>query len=686
MVRWFTLLVFSSCCTMAFSQISIHPRVETSTIVGVAPMPLFLDATASTVNNDLISTFHDLHYQWNFGDFYSGVWNTIPKSKNRATAPLAAHVFDSVGLHVIELEVFQNSEYSVLKPITIKIQNPNDFYAGEKTICFSTSGDFADVPYAAKKVKINEWAEVEPYLADSVRILFRRGDTIPALSGLDLSGFSRLTIGAYGHRLKINTLGVSSNAPVVVMEGEEPLIVVSPADTLQRNQHLKITELYFFNKNNNNTSSAILAEGAVQNNLMYRLKIDGFAQPVHYQVKDKESKYQFEEIVIADCLINNSSQEGDLVEMNGRKIAVIGNQLDNHLQAGDVLSIHWAEKAVISSNRLNNAGKNKHCFDFSPWSIEKNSTNLSIANQIIVSDNYFETDGAVKEIIRIGKFYAYQQEMKDVIIDRNYIHAIGGRKVKVGMMVSADNMTIKNNIINGTGGNYRRFTGIWVRHPSDSVYISNINITNNTIFKKEWVDLMTGIRIDKNIAYTFVANNLVYSPDAMDLRIVFNEGNFTTDERNIYPYVHPFIAEEPTQPIDFQLDSVSLVLDNGIEIPCAFRDFLEKERSNETRIDIGAFQFTSNPITNYSTHELNTSDLHAFPYKKRSYFTMDLSKFTSSYDVEIFNAEGDIIHADHSLRDMFFTWETQPYENGIYWLKISSKNATTMTKIFINRK
>lgn len=678
MVRWCTLLALCCCWTVAFSQqFSVHPRVETSTVVGVAPMPLFFDATASTSNDTTINTFHDLHYQWNFGDFYSGVWNTVPKSKNRASAPLTAHVFDSIGLHVIELEIFKNTEYTVLKPLTIKVQNPNDFYAGEKTICFSTTGNFADVPYQAKKVTIKDLSDVEPYLADSVRILFRRGDTILTNAGLDLSSYQHLTIGAYGHRLKINTFGISSNAPIILMEGNTPLFIFSHADTISRSHHIKITELNLFNINPNNTSSAIVANGSTHNNLMYRLKISGFAPAIFY-LKEQAN---FQEIFITDCMIRNDKQSGDLVELNGERVAIFGNQMNNHSQDGDVLSMHWARKAVIANNLMNDAGNEKHCFDFSP--IVAESHNYS--EEVIIADNYFETSGKVKTIVKIGGKTADKQDLRNVIVDRNFIHAKADRQAKIGLEISADDLTIKNNIINGTGGSYRRFTGIRVSNSSDSIRYSNISITNNTIFKKEWVDMMIGVRVGKYIDSSFVVNNLVYSPDAMDLRIVFNEGKHTTDESNIYPFVHPFIAEEPSKPIDFQLDSVSLVLDKGIESPCAFKDFMEKERSGDTRIDIGAFQFTAFPVTAYTAHELKTSDLHDYPFSKRSYFTLDLSKFTSSYDVEIMNADGEIIHEDKRLKDMFFTWQTQSHDNGIYWLKVSSKNATMMTKVLINR-
>ena len=126
------LCLLTTVGSVSVAQVSINPQIGTASIVGVAPMPVFFDATATTINDSLTNTFHELYYQWNFGDFFSGFWTNIPKSKNRASHPLAAHVFDSIGLHIVELEVFKNASYSVQKPFIIKIQAANDFYKNEK--------------------------------------------------------------------------------------------------------------------------------------------------------------------------------------------------------------------------------------------------------------------------------------------------------------------------------------------------------------------------------------------------------------------------------------------------------------------------------------------------------------------------------------------------------------------------
>jgi hypothetical protein len=171
----------------------------------------------------------------------------------------------------------------------------------------------------------------------------------------------------------------------------------------------------------------------------------------------------------------------------------------------------------------------------------------------------------------------------------------------------------------------------------------------------------------------------------MDIMIVDDNGFCTSEKRNIYPIVHPFVKSSPVNPLDFQLDSISMVLDKGTSEQLACRDYFENVRSHEDRIDVGAFQFTGNPITAFTFNQLSSSNVLEYPYPVRSYFTMDLSKFTASYSVEIFNSVGDLIHEDQKQRNMFYIWQTQNHENGIYWIKIHSKNATLMTKVLIER-
>jgi hypothetical protein len=690
-----SFILFYICFSFAaMAQVSITPKIDASQIIGVAPMPIFFDATATAINDSTIHTFHDLHYQWNFGDFFSGAWHTKTKSKNRASSPLAVHIFDSVGLHIVELEVFQNAEYSALKTFIVKIQDASDFYKGEKTVCFSTTGEFPDAPYNAQLVTIQNLEEVQPYVKDSTRLLFRRGQTIPANIGLDLSSVNHLTIGAFGVRMNLDENNRSENAPIIQMYGDGSLFKVGNTDTLQKSSNIKITELHLVNSNINNLSPAIFAAGETSKNLLYRLKIEDFGQAIFYDYSlleyfaypDVRTVQLFEEIIISECIINNRNKVGDLVHINGQKLAFIGNNLNNFKNKGNVLNISWGSKVIVNNNTFLHPGSFRNTLKITGPNRDFCITERAKTHQIIITDNHFESQLGVREVIRIHKDNEKEGLIEDVIVDRNFISTLQDEKVRCGLVIGANGVSIRNNIINGTGSNRWQFTGIYVLNDyAKSGNISNIKITNNTIFKQDWINLMTGVRIGENIENTFVANNLVYSPLAMDIMIVDDNGLFTTEKHNIYPIVHPFVENKPVQPLDFQLDSISVVLDKGTSEQLACRDYFENVRSQNNRIDVGALQFTKTPITAFDFNKLSSSNILEYPYPVRSYFTMDLSKFTAAYNVEIFNSEGEMIHEDKSQRNTFYIWQTQNHQKGIYWLKISSKDATLMTKVLIDR-
>ena len=68
---------------------------------GVAPLAVFFDATATTATATT-RPFHDLEYRWAFSETVGpgiGTWTTGSRanvsSRNSATGPVAAHVFET---------------------------------------------------------------------------------------------------------------------------------------------------------------------------------------------------------------------------------------------------------------------------------------------------------------------------------------------------------------------------------------------------------------------------------------------------------------------------------------------------------------------------------------------------------------------------------------------------------------
>ena len=81
--------------------------VNASRSSGVAPLSVFFDTTG-TVSSTTTKPFHDIEYRWNFGETSgpgAGTWNQGSRpgksSRNLATGPLAAHVYEMPGTYTV---------------------------------------------------------------------------------------------------------------------------------------------------------------------------------------------------------------------------------------------------------------------------------------------------------------------------------------------------------------------------------------------------------------------------------------------------------------------------------------------------------------------------------------------------------------------------------------------------------
>src|SRR4051812_45118189 len=107
MIRWVALavsVVTLLCASSASAQIA--PRMTPSRVSGAAPLAVFFDANGTTCAGcDAVDTWHDLGYQWDFGDVGAGAWNLSTRSRMTDVGPSAAHVFESAGVYTVRLSV-----------------------------------------------------------------------------------------------------------------------------------------------------------------------------------------------------------------------------------------------------------------------------------------------------------------------------------------------------------------------------------------------------------------------------------------------------------------------------------------------------------------------------------------------------------------------------------------------------
>lgn len=683
------LLIFIFCCLWLNNFGQIQPNFRASVVEGVAPLTVFFDASQTTHDDDNVNIIHDLNYQWNFGDVYSGIWDFKPSSRNTPTGVLTTHVFDSSGTFIIELEVSDFKGNSAIETIVIRVISPEQYYESS-TVCFSTNNDFEGCPENAQKVTFGDgdFSVAQAFVGDNRRLLFRNGDTILVNKPLYIKWAKNLTIGAFGAFRKKDEKGICQNQPVFINKKANQVIHISSPDGTQQASNIIITDLNIINQNIDSNTTAIYCQDHTNRNLLYRLTIDGFTNAVFYDFNNLMNKYHkqelFNEITLANCTITNAIGKGNLVTLSGKRSSILGCTLENAKQGQSVLNLPWMQQGVIMHNQLLYPAKKHFCLKLeSPLSDTIHQR--SATRQVLILDNHFEAYSGSEKIVEILPAHQKSKMLHDIIFEGNYLNTGADNSVEHGLMIGGENITIRNNIINGSGANKKRYTGITISDVSLSDKSKNIKAYNNTIYRQDWVKMAVGVRVDEAVENVEVTNNLIYSPLAANYKLTEDLGGNAFSNNNAFPKKHPFISKQPSQPLDFQLDTIKLRISQNQSLYCSHKDFYGQNRKAYKICDIGAFEFTPFPITEVTFDGLSISSIHNYPNPQRNYLSIDLSKITGEYNVEIFNLQNNLVHSDYELTNRFYVWQIDPYENGIYWVKIASKNATFLTKVVVKR-
>ena len=152
---------------------------------GVAPLSVFFDATGTTAPTLTPRPFHDIEYQWNFGDplgspVLGTTWSTGSRagssSRNLAKGPVTAHVFERPGTYTVTLSA-RHGANTAATTTTITVTDPNVVFAGNTT-CFSNTSDFTGCPNPANQITTTNFIAVTNATSTGARrLLLRRGHT-----------------------------------------------------------------------------------------------------------------------------------------------------------------------------------------------------------------------------------------------------------------------------------------------------------------------------------------------------------------------------------------------------------------------------------------------------------------------------------------------------------------------------
>lgn len=583
---------------------------------GVAPLYVHFDADAAA-STPGSRPFHELEYEWNYGDANSGAWSTSGKSKNTDKGASAAHVYETPGTYTATLTVRNPNTGATTSTSSfeITVQDPNSVFSGTNTTCISTTSDFTGCPAGANTVTSANLNTAMPGYADAgERILLKRGDTWSITSEISLAeNHGPVLIGAFGACTSPDVQGSCSNAPTINVAGAIGAI------RMDRKRDWRVLDINF---EGDWTIAGTVMNGDydLRDWLFLRIKANHFDAGVGwYHARLNDSQYN-DKLAIVSCTVTDSRTNG--AYLGGERIAYMGN-INSITDNSHILRVWQGYKAVINHNRLSGCSQNtvdgrqalKLHGPRRPGSIGTSaavgdysttgSSGLRYYTQFaVVSNNTFGS--CAPWPVSIGpQNTANGEEISDVLFEKNrivndYDDASAYGDQNVGLRTSGRYYTIRNNVFNGTGtgGSYRgiflEWNGVdWLTDVSPTGPLGH-RVYNNTVYYNGVAQNGAyGIEITSNNSDIIVRNNYISLNNTGSKTAVSDLSGVATASNNPQTTTPNFVDPLNSNPLlrNFSITSSAVAaIDLGSVVPVR-DDYLGNIRPFNGTFDIGSFEY-----------------------------------------------------------------------------------------------
>ena len=571
----------SAIVTVATATGQITASLVASRVSGVAPLYVFFDATATTA----VATsrpFHELEYRWDFGDAASGSWTSTPGmpnlSRNQATGPMAAHVFEAPGTYSVSLTVLDGA-VAATRSVQISVSDPNTVFAAN-TLCVGNSQPVAGsggCPAGAAVLASSDFdAAINGNLASRMRILFRRGDTFTASASANVNVTGPGLIGAFG----------SGAAPVVNATVNSTIIQLSSGST-PTIKDWRIMDLEI-NGNSGAATNAFKAEGGIDQVTLLRMNIHHahFGVQMSPDTLDNHGSAHrlWDQWAVVDCAVRNAigGAGGYLLYFSGQRVAVMGNVLSDSSAAEHVLRTPYIFKGVFSHNDMSKQAPAKHVVKMQAASWFAAAPTV-YTEQVLLSDNKFTSGDGGSWTVALGPMNAQTDErVKQMLVERNWFAPHPGQTV--ALIVFAQDVTVRNNLFNLTGASGQN--GVNVERRGIEPPPANVHVYNNTFYSNS-IGSFSPIRFVEG-AGMVAKNNLGYAPLSTSRAMVSGAAVIANNTSDAGILVSPsFLGATPVVPLDFVLGAASSAINAGTAVP-VFSDFFRTDRPQGGAIDRGA--------------------------------------------------------------------------------------------------
>jgi len=601
-----------------------------SRFTGVAPLSVFFDASGTTATTTT-HPFHDIEYQWGFGDIDpiskalnlsppspliggTSTWNTGSKpgvnSRNAATGPVAAHVYETPGVYTVALTATDGTNTVKNSCAQIVVQNPDTVFAGTNTICVSATslpvaGSGGCPPGASTAQQPSFPAAISSYAKTGKRVLFKRGDTFTGATAATVSVTGPGTIGAFGDP--------NNNKPVIQGTGNTNILVLSTGNPYVSDW--RVMDLTIDGLSGTNTTGVSGGGTAYQETLL-RLDIRNVAYGITFDTSGLRwtntnggpTQTIWDQITIADSTIAHIINAGYGMFFSSSRLALLGNSITDVFNGQAVVRFPQLVRSIVNNNTLSDPGSTKEVIklhaptwcttlqttcnwttDTEPADPVGNNgvTSFGYSEKILISDNKLTGVSNSAWMVTSGpQNNTNDERVRDVIFERNWLVA-GSGTVK-GLVIFSRDTTLRNNICDfSLASNASCFNPrLWGTEPP----ADNVKIYNNTGYTSAAGSTFSVVHIENNVTNIELKNNLGYAPSSSSPHLVdgtsaaVSTNNTSDAQMKTYP---SFVAPLPTvpAPTDFKIVTGSYAIGTGAAVP-VWSDFFSVPQMS-TR-DLGA--------------------------------------------------------------------------------------------------
>lgn len=544
-------------------------ELSASRASGVAPLSIFFDTNGSAVSG-VDDAFHQGLFEWNFGDDDAGTWATTGRSKNTAAGPLAHHVYEAPGVYLAIVKVRDAEGRIASKSVEITVTDPDEVFAGEQTVCLSTSGNFDGCPDGASQLRSGgATGEVAAQLGSSRRVLLRRGERW-AGGGFSIpEGATTGILGAYGE----------GDAPLIQHGGGTGITV--------RGDDFRIMDLQMVATS---VPSMAIGHGPGDDTLVMGVSMDGYKSGIGESAGGNENAPGFAAVdnVVGEL---RGGKGGYGAYLWGSRIALQGNVVEDERNVEHGFRSPALVQAVISHNDFGPPARTKTAMKIHAHAVT--GGNVRYTERVLVSDNilrgYFSGWTAV-----FGPQNAQKDErVRDVIFERNHIISGGGG---VGVVVTASRITVRNNVIDMSGEG----AGVCVNVKRRGIEPApdGVTIYNNTCYSRDGHEPRLAL-VEGTARNVAVTNNLIVSHDSGTPLAVSGGGDNVTQASNLETTDAVFVSDAPAARADFALREGAAAIDAGGTPPGASIDLVGRDAPADgngdgtAEYDLGAAEFAA---------------------------------------------------------------------------------------------